>query len=96
MRLSWYAFFDELEKIAVSGTLSTYGPQSRIGRRPIRVAKAIEKDNEYWRSRRKQDAAEIQTETETPDNDDSRFYSHEGYQQYVTTPASVDDGSLLG
>ena len=38
------SFVDELEKIAVSRRLSHF-PQERQGRRPIRVAKMIEKES---------------------------------------------------
>lgn len=83
------SFVDELEKIAVSRHLSTYGPQSRRGRRPIRVKRMIEKDTAFWNNRAKAKLEKV----ETRDDDQAKFYEHEGYRQYTNTPESGDDGS---
>lgn len=80
------SFVDELEKIAVARHLSTFGPKARRGRRPIRVAKMIEKDTSFWNSRKANEEA-----TRTKDDDQAKFYEHEGYQQYSSTPESGDD-----
>lgn len=85
------SFVDELEKIAVSRSHSTYGPQARGGRRPIRVAKMIQKDTTYWNNRRAKNVGENGKQPQTIDDDEARQHEHEGYQQYSTTPESGDD-----
>ena len=91
------AFVDELEKIAVSKKHSTYGAQARRGRRPIRVAKMLEKDNEFWSKRlRGKPGEENWRNPENREDDDAKFYEHEGYRQNSTTPESGDDGAGRG
>jgi len=80
------SFVDELEKIAISRHLSTYGPQARRGRRPIRVSRMIEKDTAFWNARKPKE-----NEKRVGEDDQAKHYEHEGYQQYSTTPESGDD-----
>ena len=91
------SFADELEKIAVNRHLSTYGAQSRGGRRPIRVAKMVEKDSKFWDNRlRGKPGEENWRNPENSDDDDAKTHEHEGYRQNSTTPESGDDGAGRG
>jgi hypothetical protein len=51
------SFFDEMQKIAVTTSLSTF-PQIRSGRRPIRVHNMLKKDQQVSLADRPDDAEE--------------------------------------
>jgi len=65
------ALFDELEKLGVNRSLSSF-TQSRIGRRPIRASTLLQKEKE------KEDAFDRQRETRDENTEDRKDYEVEG------------------
>jgi hypothetical protein len=82
------AFVDELEKIAATRNLAMpklVSSSTRIGRRPIRAHKLLEKETSYWSERQQNEERTKQTDDQ---DDGARYRDVETNRGMLGTPES--------